>query len=309
MRAFRQLIAGGALFLFGFAAQALELRAEWRDAGRNRTVPVKVFAPRGTAAAPVILFSHGLGGSREGGSLWGEHWASRGYLVIHLQHPGSDEAVARQGLQALKQAATGRELEARTRDVRFALDELQRRHAAGEAPFAQADLARIGLAGHSFGAVTTLAVAGQAWPRAGAAAAPDPRIKAAIAFSPNAHERAGPLDQQFGGIHIPVLLLTGTRDGDIVGDGTTPEGRARVYDFLPGPAKVLAIFEGGDHMVFGGHVMRRPATPTDRVIQDAVRELSGAFWDAHLRGDPRARDWLAGEARSKMGALGQYRAP
>ena len=44
-----------------------------RDAARQRDIPIRVFLPASTAAAPVVLFSHGLGGSRENAGYLGEH--------------------------------------------------------------------------------------------------------------------------------------------------------------------------------------------------------------------------------------------
>ena len=47
--------------------------AEWTDAARHRMLPVKVYSPQGARGdRPVVFFSHGLGGSREGGKEWGE---------------------------------------------------------------------------------------------------------------------------------------------------------------------------------------------------------------------------------------------
>lgn len=69
-------------------------RAEWRDDKRNRVVPVKIYAPQvGGGPFPVIIFSHGLGGSREGYEYIGRCWAAHGYVVVHLQHEGSDDGV------------------------------------------------------------------------------------------------------------------------------------------------------------------------------------------------------------------------
>ena len=56
-------------------------------------LPVRVFLPAATTPSPIILFSHGLGGSREGNAFLGEHWAKRGYVAVFLQHPGSDGSV------------------------------------------------------------------------------------------------------------------------------------------------------------------------------------------------------------------------
>jgi predicted dienelactone hydrolase len=53
------------------ASPALEYEVdsfEWHDAKRDRTIPAKVFAPVGSAAAgkrPTIVFSHGYGESRD----------------------------------------------------------------------------------------------------------------------------------------------------------------------------------------------------------------------------------------------------
>jgi len=291
--------------------------AEWPDARRKRVLPVRIRVPKGEAGAlPVVLFSHGLGGSREGGSLWGEHWASHGYLVIHLQHPGSDESLwkAKQGdanaaMDSLRSGATPGQFTLRLEDVRFALDEIARRQAAGDPVLGRADLSRVGMSGHSFGSVTTLALVGQRFVRAGAGEPLliEPRIRAAIAFSPNARQRAGDPATQFGSIRLPVLMLTGTRDGDVLGDGTTPEARTKPFEHMPPPGKVLAVFEGGDHGVFGGHDMRRAVTARDREIRSDVKALTLAFWNAHLRNEPRSLTWLRdGGARSILSKGDRY---
>ena len=55
--------------------------------------PIRVYLPAAGTPAPVVLFSHGLGGSREGNAFMGRHWAQRGYVAVFLQHPGSDDGV------------------------------------------------------------------------------------------------------------------------------------------------------------------------------------------------------------------------
>src|SRR5262245_19421167 len=64
-----------------------------KDTDRDREIPIRVNLPAKKEAAPVVLFSHGLGGSRAGSKYLGDHWAARGYLSVFLQHPGSDELV------------------------------------------------------------------------------------------------------------------------------------------------------------------------------------------------------------------------
>src|SRR5581483_4684895 len=70
------------------------VRYDWVDAKRHRDVPVKIYYPKtGDGPFPVIVFSHGLGGSREGYEYLGNYWASHGYVSVHLQHLGSDDSV------------------------------------------------------------------------------------------------------------------------------------------------------------------------------------------------------------------------
>jgi len=65
-----------------------------RDAKRSRDIPVRVYLPTATTQpAAVVLFSHGLGGIAAGSAYLGEHWAARGYVVVYVQHPGSDDSV------------------------------------------------------------------------------------------------------------------------------------------------------------------------------------------------------------------------
>src|SRR5688572_27427954 len=62
--------------------------AIWRDTARDRNVPVRIRMPAGSGQVPVILFSHGLGGSRDAGTEWAQAWVQGGFAVVHLQHPG-----------------------------------------------------------------------------------------------------------------------------------------------------------------------------------------------------------------------------
>ena len=63
------------------------------DAKRSRDIPIRVYLPAGSEPAPVVLFSHGLGGSRAGCAYLGEHRAAHRYVAEVLQHPGSGDAV------------------------------------------------------------------------------------------------------------------------------------------------------------------------------------------------------------------------
>jgi predicted dienelactone hydrolase len=152
------------------------LRDVWHDPARERNVPVKIYSPNaGKAPFPVIIFSHGLGGSREGYEFLGRHWASHGYVSVHLQHAGSDDAVWRDERPAERTRAMRRATLQpsnaidRARDVSFAIDQLEMMNREHPTFKGRLDLERIGVAGHSFGAHTTLTIAGQNYtPRLGA---------------------------------------------------------------------------------------------------------------------------------------------
>ena len=69
---------------------------DWIDTTRERAVPVRLYWPAqvpGGASVPLVVFSHGIGGSRSGYSYLGKHFASHGIASLHLQHVGSDRQV------------------------------------------------------------------------------------------------------------------------------------------------------------------------------------------------------------------------
>src|SRR5450432_1112566 len=158
------------------------------DASRNRDIPVRIYLPGNEKPVPIVLFSHGLGGSRAGSKFLGEHWAARGYIAVFVQHPGSDEAVWKDAAPKDRMAAmrTAESLEnflLRVRDVRAVLDELEVWNKNGLLA-GRMDLTKIGMSGHSFGAVTTEAVSGETLPLSGTQLT-DPRIRAAVILSPS----------------------------------------------------------------------------------------------------------------------------
>ena len=63
------------------------------DSDRNREVPVKIYLTPSNEPQPVVLFSHGLGGSRNASPYLGNHWAENGYIAVFVQHKGSDSSI------------------------------------------------------------------------------------------------------------------------------------------------------------------------------------------------------------------------
>ncbi len=299
--------------------------AELKDSARERTIPIKVRVPDGNAKAPLVIFSHGLGGTREGGKAWGEYWAANGYLVVHLQHLGTDDAIwkgeeSERPRDRLQRALQPEQLVGRTDDVRFVIAEIERLQAANTNSWmARADLTRIAMTGHSYGAHTTTALAGQRYPGPVKTLA-DSRIKAFIAFSPNATGMARTHTERYGSITAPFLSITGTRDGDPLAKDPysrqAAEKRTKVFESqTPGDA-FLFVLKGADHMVFNGNSaidraemphlkdLPKPATPR---IEDAVRVSTLKFLDAYLRNDDKAKIWLKSEAATFFESAGEWK--
>jgi predicted dienelactone hydrolase len=291
------------LFLSGLPAQdrtaktdlAIE-RFEPVDATRNRTVPVKVYLPASTSPQPVVIFSHGLGGSRENGVYLGEHWAGAGYVAVFVQHPGSDESVWKNAgrgerLTAMKSAASLQSTLDRYADIPFVLDQLERWNAdSAHALRGRLDLEHIGMCGHSFGAVTTQGMMGQRFLANRTFA--DPRLDAFFPMSPSG-SRGVPSEKAFGHIKAPVLCMTGTEDTSIITPEVTAESRREVYASLPAGDKYELVFDGGTHSAFSDTALFNEKRYEHH--HGAIRMISTRFWDAYLKGDASAKTWLQSE--------------
>ncbi len=273
------------------------------DAARQRTIPIRVYRPRSDGPAPVLLFSHGLGGARTNNPYLGEHWSARGYVVVFLQHAGSDESVWKnvgplRRMRALRGAANAQNFLLRTGDVPAVLDALTRWNADPTHPLAGAlDLAHIGMSGHSFGAVTTQAVSGQTFPD-GRAAYRDARIDAAVIMSPSTPAK-GTAAQAFGTVSMPWLLMTGTKDVARVG-GQTLENRLEVYPALPAGSKYELVLFDAEHSAFGDRALPGESDARNPNHHRAILALTTAFWDAYVRDDPAARAWLDGPEAGRV---------
>ena len=253
---------------------------EWADSSRARVVPVRLYLPRGASSdkpAPLVVFSHGIGGSRMGYSYLGSHWASQGVASLHLQHVGSDRNVwfgSPLGLVGrLQGAAQDGEAIARVHDLRFALDRIFESPAAP-----RLDARRIVAAGHSYGANTTLLAAGARVERNGAwIDLREPRLRGAIIISaPPFHGERSP-QAILSSVTLPTLHITATEDIiRIPGYYSGAEDRVAVFDAIGSAQKTLAVFNGGSHSMFTDRAGTGGAE-LNREVKSATKELSLAF--------------------------------
>ncbi len=144
---------------FSVSRQSLLLQ----DPSRDRTYPVDLYYPQVFAEVegdlPVLVLSHGLGGTRERFVEFGDHLASHGFVVAIPEHIGSNknqqEAVKRWLANELFQI---NEFVDRPLDISFLLDELERLNASDFE--GRLNLTRVGVVGHSMGGYTALTLAG-----------------------------------------------------------------------------------------------------------------------------------------------------
>ena len=243
------------------------------DASRNREIAYTLYYPEDfTGTAPVLLFSHGGLGSADGhtrlGHL-GSGWAAGGYVAIHVNHLPSNPGIPHRVDRPL--------------DVSFVLDALE----AGELPLpaefaGTLDLGAFGHGGHSFGAYTSMALAGGIYP-------PfqdfrDPRIVAIAPLSPQGADQFGafddgPTDNTWAGITLPVFSFVGGDEIDTNVLGTIEqEGWRRVpFDRFPAfDDKLLAILPDTDHGEMGDQ--------GDATTQAYLAAQTRRFFDVYLRG-------------------------
>jgi len=295
---------------------------EWQDSARNnRIIPYKIYyAPAATGARPVVIFSHGLGGNREGSEFLLSYLAANGYVAVAVQHPGSDtpavfgsitpdtprESIDRSKIQAdiAKAMSPGVAVD-RFRDIPFVLDMLTEMSTRDQTLRGRLDMEHVGMSGHSYGGVTTQALAGQRFAMGVSFA--DPRLKAAIIYSPS-KPRRGDSASAFADVRIPTFHMTGTQDSSPIAQAQmSPEERLQPYQSIHTADKFLLVLAGGDHMVFSGRRFRGDSNPKDERWHEIVQRASLAFWDGYLLNKPEAKAYLTGGAFARdLGQDGKF---
>ncbi|CAN5494094.1 alpha/beta fold hydrolase [soil metagenome] len=130
------------------------------DQIRGKDLELKVTYPEGADNFPVIVFSHGLLGSKDGYQPLVRYWAEHGYVVIQPTH--YDSASFRKPtlteLRDLTPLFVG--WESRPDDIILILDELNLIESLLPNFAGKFDHSRIGMGGHSFGSHTSMLIGG-----------------------------------------------------------------------------------------------------------------------------------------------------
>ncbi len=284
-------------------SNAYEIRSQtfW-DAARRRAIPTRIYAPSDHAQKhPVVIFSHGLGGSPDCCAYLGKAWAARGFFVVMLQHPGSDENVWKGKLRILRELEqayranwTGR---TRASDICCVLDQLERLARRGDPLARRMDFDRIGVGGYDLGSLAALLVAGQLPPDNGVSLH-DPRVKAVLAMSPPVTAQGKSFQDIYAPITAPCFFITGTKDDGIVGS-TQAHQRRIPFDFLGETDRYLVTMRGADHRVYGGRVLSVRAR-NDKEFQALIVRSSTCFWQAVLQEKTAAKAMLSSAGLNAM---------
>lgn len=298
--------------------QLTDLKRVGRD-GTARTFPADIYLPRlaKLSSSPVIVISHGLGSDRKAYQYLAEHLASYGFVVAIPEHPGSSE---RQLLALLNgqadDVAEPREFVDRPLDIKLLLDELTVRSQWDPTFQGRLNLQQVGVAGHSFGGYTALALAGAkidferlrqdcatnlnntlnislvlqcralVLPRQNYDLS-DPRVKAVIAINPIDSSILGP--SSLSQIRIPVMLVTGSADT------VAPALHEQIQPFtwLTTPQRYLMLIEGASHFSTIGEealasaVFRIPPEvvgPAPNLARSYLKAFSTSFFETHVAG-------------------------
>lgn len=161
-------------------------------------------APASAAGArPLLVFSHGSGGIAIQSVRLMERLASHGFVVVAPSHTGNttgDSTAVPPTSVPIEQALLDR-----VPDVSFVITHLTARAATpGDPFFGRVDGANVGVAGHSLGGFTALAV------KSGyQGILPDARVQAIMPIAP----AASPIsDAELAAVAAPTLFMTGTLD-------------------------------------------------------------------------------------------------
>ncbi len=294
-----------------------DYRAVTRDPAVTATLHGRAVrdAPPLTPAAPfpLVVVSHGYPGNRYLMSHLGENLASKGYVVVSIDHPESTYD---------DQKAFASTLYNRPFDQLFVVDEIARLGAAGSGSFlaGRVDASRTGLVGYSMGGYGVVNVIGGGYRAAAASfrgappnrmlrergadnpayrAAVDPRIRSAVAIGPWGMQNGYWDAAGLAGIRTPTLFVAGSHDEV----SSYEKGTRAIFMGAVNATRVLLTFINANHNAaapipapaetyrYSESMRGYPFTHYADAVWDSVRmnnilaHFVTAHFDAYLKGD------------------------
>jgi len=271
------------------------------DAERGKELQIRATWPEAEGPFPLVVWSHGAFGSKEGYRPLVDFWAGHGYVVLQATHSDSLKLGTRPN-----DPAAFRDWASRPADVSFLLDALATIEGEVPALTGRIDPERVGVGGHSFGAHTAQLIGGVSVRRL--ARPPeggfrDPRVRAVLLVSPQG--RGALLGRRaWDTLEVPSMVVTGTHD-ESPRTGQDAEWRLDVHELAPAGDRYLVWVEEAHHG-FGGIAgpIRFPGSgPDDPEQVRAVRVAGLAFWDAFLAERPEAARLLREDGLAEEGLV------
>jgi predicted dienelactone hydrolase len=234
-------------------------------------------APPAPGRFPLVILAHGYNNSPEVLAWLGENLATKGYVVAA---PAFHDPPTFGGSKILESVVR------RPLDIAFVASDARRRAAAGEAPFAHADMDRVALVGYSMGGYGVVTAAGAPLspglapatrgvlapyvagaPQAGTL--PIGHLKAVVAISPPM--RLGPLSMWAPGgmaaIHVPTFFMVGSQDHLV---GYDP-GVRTLFEAETNAPRYLLVFREAGHNI---------------ALSPVPAGMEGRLWDQDWFEDP-----------------------
>jgi predicted dienelactone hydrolase len=273
------------------------------DAKRDKVLHVRIFYPNEPGPYPVIVFSHGAGGSQSCCEALTRHWATYGYVTLQPTH--DDSTVGRRNageedisfLKAVREALKKPALwQSRPQDISFVLDSLPGFEKRVRALAGKMDAEHIGVGGHSMGAFTADAIAGALVNLPGHPATNfgDARVKAVLLLSPQGPGEFGLTDHSWDRLTLPLLSMTGSLDLGAGNQG--PDWKKIPFERSQPGGKYHVFIQGANHMSF----ITAKTSPGRPAQGDSILGYTNcaslAFWDAYLKADPAAKIYLQSDA-------------
>ena len=276
------------------------------------------FGEAGSSGYPLVIISHGYPGNRFLMSHIGENLASKGYVVVSIDHKDSTYD---------DQKAFGSTLYNRPLDQLFVLSEMDRLSRPGNLFAGLIDASRTGIIGYSMGGYGVVNVIGGGYSAAsatfqnappnkllaerGAANAGyqqshDPRIKAAIAVGPWGMQNGFWDGEGLKGIRTPVMFIGGSVDevsGYLTGVRAIYEGAVNadryLLTFLNAGHNAAAPYPAPKESYAYSEALRSfPFTHYADPVWDTVRmnnifhHFATAYFGVHLKGEADKQAYL-----------------
>ncbi len=237
------------------------------------------------APYPLIVVSHGFPGSRFMMTYLTENLASKGYVVVSIDHTESTFSDV---------AGFASTLLNRPLDIRFVIDQMAEMSAKDSKSFLAGalDANNTGLVGYSMGGYGALNVAGGGYGAAyiptltqfglagvnllevnlagNAAYSPDKRVKAVYTFAPWGMNFDLWDKDSLATLTVPVFFVAGSQD-DVAG---YEKGARRLFDLATNSDRYLLTFDDARH-----NVAPNPPPPDAKTYDDYMR-YADSVWDS-----------------------------